>query len=214
MKTINELGIYFMCCFIFATLFITYLAVKLRAYRIKNARLTNQIEIAYKDINDAYDEVNKLILDKIRSDEMDRFYKELLQKNVEEFESFSTESAAIINQSAENNAKLVLEIESLKANEDALKLFYETQIESLKSDRQKLFEIAKGATTKLAEMNVALEGLEVKEEPKNMLRVGDYVKGLILGFNQEMYGQIEEFSLSNNPKVNGLFLELSTCKPI
>lgn len=125
MKTINELGIYFMCCFIFATLFITYLAVKLRAYRIKNASLTNRIEIADKDIADAYDEVDKVKLS---------------------LSHHRTESAAIINQSAENNAKLVLEIESLK------------------SDRQKLFDIAKGATAKLAEMNVALEGLEVKEE--------------------------------------------------
>lgn len=180
MKTINELGIYFMCCFIFATLFITYLSVKLRAYRIKNAGLTNRIEIADKDVSDAYDAVERVKLDM-------SFHR--------------TESADIINQSAENNAKLVLEIgelknelaskavfhkmkqrqlkdfferntlanirsikESYQNNEEALKLFYETQIETLKADRQKLFDIAKGATAKLAEINIALEGLEIEEK--------------------------------------------------
>lgn len=152
MKTINDLVIYFMCCFIFATLFITYLSVKLRAYRIKNASLTNRIEIADKDIADAYDEVDKLKQSvanaRMRIDEYKKDIAHLIDNKQilkQSFETHRTESAAIINQSAENNAKLVAEIESLK------------------SDRQKLFDIAKGATAKLAEMNIALEGLEVKE---------------------------------------------------
>ena len=193
MKTINELYIYFMCCFIFATLFITYLSVKLRAYRIKNASLTNRIEIADKDITDAYDEVEKANI---------------------ELTDIRTKSADIINQSAENNAKLVLEIESLKANEEALKLFYETQIETLKSDRQKLFDIAKGATAKLAEMNIALEGLEVKEEKKEGFKVGDYIQGRIIGLKRDEIGEVTDVDFEGHPRVNTWYLNKNTCKRV
>jgi len=100
METANKVIVTLILCFIFLSLFMTYLAVLVRALRIKNATLKNRLETADKDVKDAYDS-----LDNVKA----------------EFDLFRTQSAKIINTSTENNARLQIELN--KAKEDNAKLF-------------------------------------------------------------------------------------------
>jgi hypothetical protein len=64
MKALNELYIYLICCWIFATLFAAYLAIKLRAYRIANAKLFDIAKGAVAKLAEINVEVDRILGEK------------------------------------------------------------------------------------------------------------------------------------------------------
>lgn len=178
METANKVIVTLILCFIFLSLFMTYLAVLVRALRIKNATLKNRLETADKDVKDAYDS-----LDNVKA----------------EFDLFRTQSAKILNTSTENNSRLQIELNKAK------------------EDNAKLFDIAKGAVAKLAEINTEVDRIVGEKDSSNedTFKIGDWVKGRTRATGILLQGEIVEFHSDGNPRiVSGTYLELSTCKKI
>jgi len=150
METANKVIVTLILCFIFLSAFMTYLAVLVRALRIKNATLKNRLDLTEKDLKDSFDEHDRLkqIADKYK----DHWFQADAKLTIHR-----AESAKILNTSTKNNSRLLIEISKVK------------------EDNAKLFDIAKGAVAKLAEMNTEVDRIVGEKEEKTELRSVEFL---------------------------------------